>query len=113
VQNKGFIVRHRPEWLFGFLRNDCSPSPEYALCNNSLNYTKLSDCRGLPASGCVAADTRKMLFRYSQLCGTASDAVDVVRLAIPTCWVVAESEAQRVSNFKYINQFNSLKIKDI
>jgi len=37
----------------------------------------------------------------------------VVRLAIPTCWVVAESEAQRVSNFKYINQFNSLKIKDI
>jgi hypothetical protein len=24
-------VRHRPEWLFGFLRNHCSPSPEYAL----------------------------------------------------------------------------------
>jgi hypothetical protein len=30
----------------------------------------------------------------------ASDAVDVVRSAIPTCWVVAESEAQRVSDFK-------------
>jgi hypothetical protein len=24
-------VRHRPEWLFGFLRNHCSPSPEYAV----------------------------------------------------------------------------------
>ena len=44
---------------------------------------KLSDCRGLPASGCVAADTRKMLFRYSQLCGTASDTVDAVISAIP------------------------------
>jgi len=44
---------------------------------------KLSDCRGLPASGVVAADTRKMSFRYSQLCGTASDAVDAVRSAIP------------------------------
>ena len=44
---------------------------------------KLSDCRGLPASGCVAADTRKMSFRYSQLCGTASDAVDAVGSAIP------------------------------
>jgi hypothetical protein len=54
-----------------------------------------------------------MLFRYSELCGTVSDAVDAVRSAIPTCWVVAESEAQRVSNFKNINQGNSLKIKDI
>jgi len=26
------------------------------------------------------ADTRKMLFRYSRLCGTASDAVDAVKL---------------------------------
>jgi hypothetical protein len=40
----------------------------------------LSDFQGLPASGCVAADTRKMLFRYSRLCGTASDAVDAVIL---------------------------------
>ena len=29
------------------------------------------------------ADTRKMSFRYSQLCGTASDAVDAVGSAIP------------------------------
>jgi len=43
----------------------------------------LSDFQGLPASGCVAADTRKMLFRYSCLCGTASDAVDAVKLEIP------------------------------
>jgi len=41
---------------------------------------KLSDFQGLPASGCVAADIRKMLFRYSRLCGTASDAVDAVIL---------------------------------
>jgi hypothetical protein len=54
-----------------------------------------------------------MSFRYSQLCGTASDAVDAVRSAILTCWVEAESEAQRVSNFKNINQDTSLKIKDI
>jgi hypothetical protein len=47
----------------------------------------LSDFRGLPAFGCVAAYTRKLLFRYSQLCGTASDAVDAVR-----------SETRRVSN---------------
>jgi len=44
----------------------------------SLNFTKLS--RAIIE---VAADTRKMLFRYSQLCGTASDAVDAVRSAIP------------------------------
>jgi len=43
----------------------------------------LSDCRGLPAFGGVAAYTRKMTFRYSQLCGTVSDAVDAVRSAIP------------------------------
>jgi len=30
-----------------------------------------------------AADIRKMLFRYSRLCGTASDAVDAVKLRIP------------------------------
>ena len=30
----------------------------------------------------VAAGTRKMLFRYSGLCGTVSDAVDAVRSAI-------------------------------
>ena len=30
-----------------------------------------------------AADTRKMSFRYSRLCGTASDAVDAVKLEIP------------------------------
>jgi hypothetical protein len=29
------------------------------------------------------ADTRKMVFRYSHLCGTASDAVDAVKLGIP------------------------------
>ena len=40
----------------------------------------LSDCRGLLAFGDVAADTRKMPFRYSLLCGTASDAVDAVTL---------------------------------
>ena len=44
---------------------------------------KLSDCRGLPAFGGVAAYTRKMSFRYSQLCGTASDTVDAVRSAVP------------------------------
>jgi hypothetical protein len=31
----------------------------------------------------VAADARKMSFCYSRLCGTASDAADVVRSAIP------------------------------
>jgi len=41
---------------------------------------ELSDFQGLSASGEVAADTRKMLFRYSRLCGTASDAVDAVIL---------------------------------
>jgi hypothetical protein len=30
-----------------------------------------------------ATDTRKMSFRYSRLCGTASDAVDAVKLEIP------------------------------
>jgi hypothetical protein len=30
----------------------------------------------------------------------ASNTADAVRSASPTCWVVAESEAQRVSNFK-------------
>jgi hypothetical protein len=40
----------------------------------------LGDFQGLPASGEVAADTRKMLFRYSVLCGTASDAVDALIL---------------------------------
>ena len=72
-----------------------------------------------------------MSFRYSQLCGTGSDAVDAVitpeadkdrqsRLVGSSCPVVtrrakseAESEAQRVLNFKNINQDNSLKIKDI
>ena len=43
----------------------------------------MSDCRGLSASGVVVADTMKMSFCYSQLCGTASDAVDAVRSAIP------------------------------
>jgi hypothetical protein len=32
----------------------------------------------------LAADTRKMVFRYSRLCGKASDAVGAVRSAIPT-----------------------------
>ena len=59
---------------------------------------ELSDCRGLPASGCVAADTRKMSFRYSQLCRTASDTVDVVRSAIPKGF-----------KFKNIKLYNSLK----
>jgi hypothetical protein len=40
----------------------------------------LSYFQGLPASDCVASDTRKMLFRYGRLCGTASDAVDAVIL---------------------------------
>jgi hypothetical protein len=31
----------------------------------------------------VTAGTRKMLFRYSCLCGIESDAVDAVRSAIP------------------------------
>ena len=31
-----------------------------------------------------AADTKKMSFRYSRLCGKISDAVDAVRSAIPT-----------------------------
>ena len=38
----------------------------------------MSDCRGLSASGVVVADTMKMSFCYSQLCGTASDAVDAI-----------------------------------
>ena len=50
------------------------------------------------------AATRQMSFRYSRLCGTASNIVDAVRSAIPTCWVEAESEDQRVSNFKNINR---------
>jgi hypothetical protein len=38
---------------------------------------------------------------------------DSVKSAIPICWVVVESEAQRVSNFKNIHKDNSLKIKDV
>jgi hypothetical protein len=30
-----------------------------------------------------AADTRKISFRYSRLCGKASDAVDAVKMEIP------------------------------
>jgi len=44
------------------------------------NKAKLSDCRGLPAFGSVAADTRKMSLRYSRLYETESDAVDAVIL---------------------------------
>jgi hypothetical protein len=32
----------------------------------------------------LAADTRRMASRYSELCGKASDALDAVRSAIPT-----------------------------
>jgi len=39
-----------------------------------------------------------MLFRYSELCGMASDAVDAVRSAIPTGF-----------NFKNSNESNPLK----
>jgi len=38
----------------------------------------LSDFQGLLAFGDVAANTRKMSFRYSLLCGMAFDAVDAV-----------------------------------
>jgi len=55
------------------------------------------------------ADTRKILFRYSQLCGTVSDAVD----AVITPEADKDRQSHRVSNFKNINQFNSLKIKDV
>jgi len=51
-----------------------------------------------------------MSFRYSRLCGATSDAVDAVKLGIPTCWVVAESEAQRVSNFFKSKMSEYLKI---
>jgi len=63
----------------------------------------------LPASGVVAADTRKMSFRYSQLCGTGSDAVD----AVITPEADKDRQSRRILNFKNINQDNSLKIKDI
>ena len=56
------------------------------IAHNSLKYLiipKLSDCRGLPAFGGVAVATRKMIFRYSFLCGMSSDEVDAVRSAIP------------------------------
>ena len=65
----------------------------------------MSDCRGLSASGAIAADTRKMSFRYSQLCGTASDAVD----AVITPEADKDRQSQRVLNFKNINRSNSLK----
>jgi len=39
--------------------------------------------------------------------------VDSVESTVPTCWVEAESEAQRVLNYKNQNKDNSLKIKDI
>jgi hypothetical protein len=52
----------------------------------------------------VAPDTRKMPFRYSQLCGIASDTVDAVILLADK-----DRQSQRVSNFKNINQNNSLK----
>jgi len=73
-----------------------------------LSFPKLSDCRGLPASGCVAADTRKMLFRYSELCGTVSDAVD----AVITPEADKDRQSRRGSNFKNINPFNSSRIKE-
>jgi hypothetical protein len=41
---------------------------------------KLSDCRGCPK---LIMATRKMSCRYSRLCGSAFDAVDAVRSAIP------------------------------
>jgi hypothetical protein len=50
-----------------------------------------------------------MLFRYSHLCGTASDAVD----AVITPEADKDRQSYRVSNFKNINQFNSFKIKGI
>ena len=42
----------------------------------------------------------KMSFRYNRLSGTASNAVDAVKLEIPSCWVVAESKTQR--GFKFL-----------
>ncbi len=35
----------------------------------------------------VAADTRKMFFRYSRLCGKAYDALDAVRSEIMLGWI--------------------------
>jgi hypothetical protein len=43
----------------------------YVICNLSLAIFKFT------------VDTRKMLFRYSRLCGTASDAVGAVKSEIP------------------------------
>jgi hypothetical protein len=48
-----------------------------------------------------------MSFRYSQLFGTASEALG----AVITPGADKDRQPQRVSNFKNINQFNSLKIK--
>jgi hypothetical protein len=44
----------------------------------------------------VAADTRKFLFRYSPICGKASDAVDAVRSTSPFFEGGVASDAQRV-----------------
>jgi hypothetical protein len=44
----------------------------------------------------------RLSFRYSQLCGPASDAVDAVRSAIPKGF-----------KFQNLNLYNSLKTKDI
>jgi len=67
--------------------NDLFPSPAKRWIINPKQsrkrLPKLSDCRGLPAFGGVAAATRKMTFRYSVLCGMSSGAGYAVRQAIP------------------------------
>jgi len=61
----------------------------------------------LSASGVVAADTRKMSFRCSQLFGTVFDEVD----AVITPEADKDRQSRRVSNFKNINRQNSFNIR--
>ena len=53
----------------------------------------------------VAAATRKMTFRYSGLCGTASDDVDGVRSAIPKGFIFSKLEPVYILLYKQNNAF--------
>jgi hypothetical protein len=55
-----------------------------------------------------AAYTRKRLFRYSRLCGMASDAVDAVKLEIPQGFKLLKFEMS-----KYLKNFVKITISKI
>ena len=64
------------------------------------------------ASGEFTEDTRQQVRSCSTLPPRTTkrdlrqaldNAVDLVKSALPACWVVAESEAQRVNNLEYLS----------